>query len=100
MSQNPEELQLGVLSRRGQIVPESYQFMRMWLRFIIINSIKQALQEWLVGPADSPRSGLAAIIDCDLEVRVHDSEAVEGQWKGCDDCLSRHMLDQEIQYGQ
>lgn len=96
MSQNPEELSLGVLSRRRQIVPESYQFMRMWFRFITVNSIEHALQEWLVGPADSPKSGLAAIIDCDLEVRVQDSEPAKDQWAGCDDGLSRHMLGQEI----
>lgn len=74
--------------------------MRMWLRFIIINSTKHTLQEWLVGPADAPRSGLAAIIDCDLEVRLQETQQVEGQWKGCNDCLSRHMLNQEVQYGQ
>ena len=38
ISQNPEELTLAALSKRGQVVPETYQFIKLWLKFIISNT--------------------------------------------------------------
>jgi len=74
--------------------------MRMWLRFIVINQAKEVLQEWLTGQADAEHSGLAAVIDCDLEMRLQDAHGVDGQWKACDESLQSYMLREEVQFGQ
>ena len=74
--------------------------MRMWLRFIVINQAKEVLQEWLTGQADAEHSGLAAVIDCDLEMYLQDAHVVDGQWKACDESLQSFMLREEVQFGQ
>lgn len=42
------EIMLGLLSKQGHITPETYEFINMWLKFIIINKTKESMEASLL----------------------------------------------------
>ena len=35
---------MGTLSKSGQVVPETYEFIRIWLRFLVVHRTKEVLE--------------------------------------------------------
>lgn len=43
---------VGLLSRQGHIVPETFEFIRLWLKFIVIKKTTEQLEEGLLKGSD------------------------------------------------
>ena len=46
-SRNEPQHALGMLSKQGQVSPSTFEFIKLWLKFIIINSTKEMIEDAL-----------------------------------------------------
>jgi len=46
-SRNELQQALGMLSKQGQVSPNTFEFIKLWLKFIIINSTKEMIEDAL-----------------------------------------------------
>lgn len=54
---------LGLLSRSGHVVPETFEFLSLWLKFIVINKTTERLEETLLKGSEEIDEQLLNVFD-------------------------------------